>query len=521
MANNRTKNTLMNTSFAVISRIVSMVMGFILKTVFIRTLGKAYTGISGLFSDILVMLSLAELGIGSAISFSLYKPLAETNYQKVAQLMNFFKVAYRIIALIVLTVGLALLPLLSVIVKDVPEIVEDIRLIYILYVINSAVSYLLVYKNTLLIADQKQYIVSTTQMVFTIIKVVIEVVLLLCFKQFLIYLILEILLTLGQNITINILAAKRYRELKPYEKEKLSKEERKKIFKDIWALMLYKVSNVVLTGTDSTIVSSALGTGQVGVLGNYKTIQGYVTSMVAQFYNSVNPSLGNLAATESKEVQYNFFKKLNFATFWIACFCSVCFFTLFNPFIEIWLGDNSWLLPLTTVAVFVLDYFLSAISGPIGAFRIANGLFVQTKYQSIIMAGLNLAISILLVKPLGILGVLIGTVVSRLLTHVWYEPLVIYKNVFGKSVWLYYGKLLLQATITVLGCFAIWGIMQLLPTMNIWMEFAVRVELCIIIPNFMIILIFYRTQEFKQCIAFAKNLFVKLILKIFKRRKNG
>ena len=137
------------------------------------------------------------------------------------------------------------------------------------------------------------------------------------------------------------------------------------------------------------------------------------------------------------------------------------------------------------------------------------------------MAGLNLAISILLVKPLGILGVLIGTVVSRLLTHVWYEPLVIYKNVFGESVWLYYGKLFLQATITVLGCLAIWGIMQLLPTMNIWMEFAVRVGLCIIIPNFMIILIFYRTQEFKQCIAFAKNLFVKLILKIFKRRKNG
>lgn len=196
MSQSRTKSTLVNTSFAILSRIVSMTFGFVQKTIFIRTLGISYAGVSGLFTDILTVLSLAELGIGSAIAYSLYKPIAENDYKHIAQLMNFFKKAYRYIAALVFIVGVCLIPLIPYIVKDVPDITENIQLIFFLYICNTTVTYLLVYKNTLLIADQKQYIVSNIQMIFTMASIVAQCVTLLIFKNFLVYLVLQIIFSL-------------------------------------------------------------------------------------------------------------------------------------------------------------------------------------------------------------------------------------------------------------------------------------------------------------------------------------
>ncbi len=516
MQNNRTKNTLINTSFAILSRFVSMIFGFIQKTIFIRVLGITYAGVSGLFTDILTVLSLAELGIGSAIAYSLYKPIAENDYKQIAKLMNFFKKAYFFIAVIIIFLGICLLPFITLIIKDVPDISESIHLIFILYILNTATTYLLVYKNTLLVAAQKQYIVTNIQMFFTVITVLIQCVILLIFKKFLLYLIIQIICSLLQNITINYCATKQYPELKLYSNEKISKADRNRLFKDVKALMMYKIANVITTGTDSTIISSSLGTSQVGIMGNYRTIRGYVTSTVAQFYNSINPSLGNLAATEAKEQQYFIFKKLNFGTFWITSFCSVCFFILFNPFIKLWLGNDKWLLPLYVVGVYVMEYFFSSMIGPVGAFRIANGLFVQTKYLALIQAVLNLIISILLVKPFGILGVLLGTLLSCLLTQMWYEPLVLYKEVFKKSVIKYYLTLILYFSIMIISCLIVSIIVQFISVDNFGIDLFERVLLCIFVPNGLIILLFKNTNEFKECGILLKKICKGIIHKFNK-----
>ncbi len=488
-----------------------MMFGFVQKTIFIRSLGMSYTGVSGLFTDILTVLSLAELGIGSAIAYSLYKPIAENDYKRIAQLMSFFKKAYTIIAATIFAIGVCLVPFINHIVTDVPDITESIELIFLLYITNTAVTYLLVYKNTLLVAAQKQYVVSNIQMMFTAISIMAQCVTLLIFKQFLLYLILQIVFSLFQNITINLVATKQYPQLKEFAREKISKEDRKRLFRDVKALMLYKIANVITTGTDSTIISSSLGTSQVGILGNYRTIRGYVTSMTAQFYNSINPSLGNLAATEGIERQYSIFKKLNFGTFWIACFCATCFFCLFNPFIRIWLGNDEWLLPIWTVGVYVLEYFFATMIGPIGAFRNANGLFVQTKYLALIQAILNLIISILLVKPLGILGVLIGTVLACVLTQMWYEPKVLYKEVFHRSVFRYYAQLGVYLIITVACCVIVNGIVFCLPTMGVLAELCVRAILCIVTTNGIIFLIYHRTTEYKECILLLSRIVKKVL----------
>jgi len=478
----------------------------------------SYTGVSGLFTDILMVLSLAELGIGSAIAYSLYKPIAENDYKRIAQLMNFFKKAYHFIAAIIFAVGLCLVPLLKYIVKDVPDITESIQLIFMLYIINTAVTYLLVYKNTLLVAAQKQYIVSNVQMIYMIVSITVQCVTLIIFKQFLLYLVLQIIFSLLQNLTINQIATKRYPQLKEYSKERISKEDRKKLFTDVRALMMYKIASVITTGTDSTVISAGIGTGQVGILGNYRALRGYATTMMAQFYNSINPSLGNLAATEGKERQYQIFKKLNFGTFWEACFCATCFFTLFNPFIRIWLGSEKWILSIGIVAVYVSEYFFTEMVYPVGAVRLANGLFVQTKYVALIKAILNLVISIALVKPLGILGVILGTLLSMLLTQSWYEPIVIYKHVFKRSVIPYYIRLLFFYGITC-GCCALIAIaMAALPDFGVIPDFLIRLVLCIIVPNLIITVLFSRTEEYKECLALISKILRSTVGKIFKKK---
>ncbi len=499
MQQSRTKSTIVNTSFSILSRIVSMLLGFVQKTIFIRTLGISYTGISGLFTDILLVLSLAELGIGSAIAYSLYKPLAESNYKRIAQLMNFFRKAYQLIAAIVIIVGLCLTPFIRYIVKDLPNVTENLQLIFLLYIINTAVTYLLVYKNTLLIAAQKQYIVSNIQMLFNAISILVQCVILLVFKNFILYLIIQILFSLFQNLTINFVATRKYPELKKYKGEGITKEDRKTLFRDVRALMVYKVANTITTSTDSTIISSSLGTTQVGILGNYRTIRGYATSIIAQFYNAINPSLGNLAAVDGRERQYEIFNKLDFGTFWLTCFCTTSFWALFNPFIEIWLGKEEWLLPSVTVAIYVAEFFLSNMLHSVGAFRIANGLFVQTKYLTLIRAILNLLISILLVKSMGILGVLLGTVLSCLVTQLWYEPMVLYKNVFHKNVWSYYLRFGLYSIITVGCCALVSGMMRFFPNVNAWVEIFIRLGLCVLIVNCVIFIIFFKNKEYKEC----------------------
>ncbi len=519
MARSRTSYTLINSSVAILSRFVSMGLGFVQRTIFIRTLGASYTGVSGLFTDILTVLSLAELGIGSAIAYSLYKPIAENDSRKIAALMNFFKKAYTLIAGVVFVCGLCLLPFLDKIVTDVPDITESIQLIFILYVANSAVTYLLVYKNTLLVAAQKQYIVSNVQMLFAIVSIAVQCVTLILFKDFVLYLVLQILFSLAQNLTINIIATKQYPELKDYRSETISEAERKHLFRDVGALMLYKISNVVTTGTDSTIISASLGTTQVGILGNYRTIRGYVSSIIAQFYNSINPSLGNLAVTEGNERQYSFFKKLNFGTFWLSCFCSTCFFNLFNPFVKIWLGDSRWLLSTAVVGVYVSEFFFSTMIGPVGAVRSANGLFVQTKYLALIKALLNLGISIALVKPLGILGVLLGTIISFAVTQLWYEPLVIYKHVFKKNVFSYYLSITCYFAISVLCCGAVTLVMQFVRMDNLVIELLIRFALCMVIPNAVVVILYGRTAEFRECIGLVKKILSKFVHKSHKNQE--
>lgn len=505
MVESRTRNTLLNMVTGMMSKIISIILAFVVRTIFIKTLGIQYAGVSGVFTDILTILSFAELGIGSAIIYSLYKPIAVKDFNRISALMLFYKNIYRVISGVVFVLGMCLLPFLKFIITEVPDVSEDLRLIFILYIIKTSSSYLLIYKTTFLSAAQKDYVVAKYRIIISIVKVIIECVLLLVFYNFIIYLIFTIFAEIFQNYFIARKATKIFPNFKSKNVETLSKEDKRSIFKDVKAIFLYKVSGVVLTGTDSVVISSFLGTGLVGIVGNYNLITNQIYAFVMQIFTATSASVGNLAALESKESQYKVFRKLLFLCFWIYCFCATCLWTLLNPFILLWQGEER-LLSTLVVGLLVTEFFIKGMLSPISSFRTSNGLFIQGKYRPLIMATLNIVISVVLVQTIGLPGVIIGTIVSRAATQLWYDPYLIYKRVFDKPVKSYYFKYTSYIIVTAFCCIITNKLAGLIVMENAYVLFLLKMCICIIVPNTILLLLFGRKYEFKELLTLVKSL---------------
>ncbi|MBQ6430737.1 MAG: hypothetical protein IJJ99_02515 [Oscillospiraceae bacterium] len=503
-ANSRTKNTLLNTIGGFAVKIATILMAFITRTIFIKTLGIQYAGVSGVFTDILVVLSFAEMGIGAAIAYALYKPIADDDEAAIARFMNAYRKIYTAIAGVILGLGLCLIPLLGYIIKDVPDIIEDIRLIYILYVLNTASSYLLIYKTAFLTAAQKDYLVSKVKIVISLLKAAAECVCLLIFRNFIVYLIIGIAFQLLQNLIVARVAEREYPILKKKNRQPLEKKEKTKLIADIRALFLYKVSGTVLNGTDSLVISSFIGTPAVGVLGNYNLITNQIYSLVMQIFSATSASVGNLAATSSPEHQETVFNKMLFLCFWIYCFCATALWTLLTPFMLVWQGEE-YLFSGAMVALLITDFWMKGMLSPISQFRTSNGLFTQGKYRPLIMAIINIAVSIFLVKLIGITGVIIGTIVSRLTTQLWYDPYLIYKRVFRKSVLGYYLKYVVYIAVTVGCCLLSSFLLNCLPIENLYLKVLIGFGFALVIPNAAIVLLYFRTTEFRGIVKLVSN----------------
>ena len=503
----RTANTLINTSMGIIVRALSLIMSFGLRTVFIRTLGIQYTGVSSLFTDILTVLSLAELGIGSAITYALYRPLADQDERQIAVLMRFFKKAYRIVAAAIVCGGLCLIPFLDSIITDVPDISENTTVIYTLFLLNTAVSYLLIYKATLLTASQRRYIVSKVEIYVSVIKTAVQCILLFATHNYILYLAVTILATAMQNIIISKRVNREYPFLSRYH-ETIDRDESRTILKDVRALAMYQISGVVLNGTDSIIISAAINTVSVGLLSNYKLIVKSVDNIIRQFYVAVEPSIGNLAVNSDDEYQFHTFLTTQFVTFWISCFCSVSFITLCDPFVNLWLG-REYVVSRGIVFALVADFYVTMMVRAVASFRTSNGLFVQGKYRPVIMAFLNVVLSILLANTNGVFGVLIATVISRAATQVWYDPWLVYRRVFHKPVRHYIKLYTEYLAVTVACCVATYYLGQIIAPGDGYISLLIKIFLCIAIPNLTVCLLYRRIDEFKKVLKVAARILEK------------
>lgn len=434
MGNSRTENSVRNIFFNLLNRLIAILLAFISRSIFIRCLGVEYLGVQGLFSDILTMLSLADLGFNSAMTFSMYKPLAEHDTEKLAALTSFYKNIYRIIATIITTVGIALIPLLKYLVNT-EKAIPHLTLYYLLYLANTVASYIVVYKTAILTADQQDYIISMYTSVFNFACTVCSCIFLVFTKKFAVYLLIQVLFTYTRNFYLSHLAEKKY----PFitEKSTLEPNEKKNILRIIGAGFVYKLTGVVLSGTDNTLISIMIGTAMVGYYSNYILVSNQIIGFAGIIFGSLTASLGNLTVQASSSHQHHVFRTIQSISVIVSAFCSICMYMLQEDFIRVWLGKTFVLNHGVLIAI-VLNVYFSVALYPIRIYRDAIGLYRKTTPVMVMSAIENIVLSIIFGRAIGMAGILLATSVSKITTFFWYEPILIYKNQFHKSSCSYF-----------------------------------------------------------------------------------
>ena len=496
---NRTENAIKNISWGWISKIISLVLSFASRTVFIYFLGKTYLGVSGLYTEILNMLSFAELGFGTALTFAMYKPVADADEEKTLKLLSFYKKIYRIIALLVAGIGVLLIPVLQYIVKGADELtLFQLRLFFVIYLANTVVNYFVSYKYSYVNALQKNYIITNFDAIVNFFVVVLQMIAIAITKSFLAYLLVNFLVLIVSRIAISIYLNKKFPILKADNKLYLTKEEKAPIYKDVKGLVIHQFSSVAVHSTDNIIISSLSGLGvvAVGLISNYNMIINAVLGFVVIIFGSVTSSFGNLVASSTIENYEKAFKDMNFINFWIYGFCSIAFFVLIPPFITLWLGVD-FLIDEICFLLIIINCYLLGQSTIYNNARIAKGDFSKDKWISLAQAIVNLVISIIGAMLWGLLGVYIGTVVSRLVTVI-FKPMKTYRLMFEKNCVHYYKYLTIYFVITAIsGCLTYFVVGFILKNVTI-LSFMLATLVVAILPNIIFFLCFFKTKEFQS-----------------------
>ena len=509
----RTKKSIKNASFSFVCQGIQLIFQLITRVFFIRIIGREYLGLNGLFTDLLTALQLVELGIGPAIAYSLYKPLAEDDKEKIKTIMNLFRKAYRIIGVIVFCLGLIFLPFYPHFIKDVPNI-KNIDLIYMLFVFNTSISYFYSYYRTLLISDQKKYIDISIQTIITLIYSILQIFVLYITHNYIYYLLLQIIGTILINFIASRIAIKQYPYLKEKNIEKLDNNTSREIKKNIFSMVFHKVGSIVRDSTDNLLISKFIGLAITGIYSNYSMITKSLAIIVNQIFAAVVSSVGNLHATESINTQQNTFYRINYLNFWIATFCSCCFGGLINSFIII-IADESYLLGNIVTAIISLKFYLDVMRKTPWMFCEAAGIYWQGKTKPIWEVIVNLVLSIILVNYFGIIGIFLGTIITILIIDLTIEPYLAFKYVLKDKSSNYYKSYFYYLTIASIIYIINLKMCSIIRQTGILM-FVLKVIVSILTVSGTIILFTFRMKEFKYMLELVKKCKGKC-LEIFKK----
>ena len=489
----RVQNSKRNIIWGFIGRIGTLILPFVLRTVMVYTIGEAYLGLSSLFTSMLSMLSLAELGLGSAMVFYMYKPVAEEKLDEICALLKLYRNLYRIIGTIVLVIGLCFIPFLDKLISgSYPENINLVAL-YVIYLVDTVVSYgLFSYRQSLLIVYQRSDVLYKIQLLTNTGLYMFQILVLLLFKNYYVFIIFKPIFTLLNNIFILYTTRKLYPE---YEcKGSVSKEKIKEIYNKVKALAGHKIGTTVITSADSRRRSAVLGLTMVARYGNYYTIISAVISVMGMVINSILAGVGNGLVVGSIEENYKLFNNLNYGIMWIVSWCSICFMCLFQPFMKIWVGENM-LLPMSSVVLFVLYYYSWQCRVCVLLFKDAAGQWNADFWKPYVSAGLNMILNILLVKTIGFNGVLISTIITMIFVNIPWETHVLFKNVFKRSEKEYYIRQLSFAIkVIFVGSFT-YFICQRITCYGI-KGFLVKCIMVTIIPNFIFVILALKQSEF-------------------------
>lgn len=493
----RTKNAGKNITSAFLNKIAILILTFVSRKVFIQFIGIEYLGINSLFANILTLLSIADLGIGTAMNVRLYKPIAENDKEKISAILNYFKVVYYVIAAVVLTIGLALIPVLPYIVnmdKDIPHL----YLFYVILVLKNVFSYLFVYKGSILKADQKTYVVNMVDIFITVLTIAAQIVVIVTLKNYLLYLLIGVLSIIIHNVVVSLTADKYYSFIKNSH-SKLSKEEQKEIFSDVSSAFVYKVSKAIINGTDNILISILIGTVTVGIYTNYHTITSNIDAFIVLAFSALTAGVGNLIAKECEDKRFSVFKIVRMICFWLCTYCSISLLFLTQDFIALYFGSELLLDNLTLISI-VLAFYVSTCMKPILTYREGSGMYKKIKWVMLISAVLNIILSIVLGKLIGLSGIFFATSISKLLTYFWVEPIMLYRTTFKKSVGEYFVSQLLNVLLFAISFGLCFIPIFFIKTISILTWF-LKAGICLIIVNTVYFLVYFKTPEFKDTLS--------------------
>lgn len=501
----RSRNAIRNATVGVVSKIVSIVCPFVVRTVFIKQLGVQYLGMNSLFSSILMVLNLTEMGFSSAIVFSMYKPIAQDDQLSINALLYFYKRVYRWIGTIILAVGLCLIPFLPKLIHGTYPSDINLVFVYLVYLVNTVLSYFLfAYLGSLISAHQREDVISRINIWINLVMYGLQIVVLLTVKQYYAYLLIMPLFTVVNNIRTAVIARKMFPEYHP--EGRITQQQRKDIQEKVSGLVISKVCMVTRNSFDSIFISMFLGLTETAMYNNYYFIMNSIVSVMGVLINSILAGVGNSVSMESVEKNYQDMNRMNFVYLWVSGWFTACLFCLYQPFMKLWVGEEL-MFPLHIVILICLYFYALKIGDVRSAYVQAAGLWWHNRYRSIAEAVANLTLNYFLGKHFGVSGIIAATLISLLVINFGYGSHIIFRFYFKEQkVSEYFLFNLLYAFVTIVVCtitFFLCSAIHLEGFLGLFTKAAV----CAVLPNVLYFLLYMKTPMFQKSMPWFLNKF--------------
>ena len=499
----RTKNASRNVLFGVIMKVYQIAVPFVMRTALIYFLGMQYLGLNGLFTSVLQVLNLAELGVGSAMVYSMYKPIAEDDHDRICALMKLYRLYYRIIGIVIGCIGLSITPFIDRLVKgDVPPEI-NIYVLYLMHLATTVLTYwLFAYKNSLLSAHQRNDIKSKVVIIIDTIKYALQMCVLIFLKNYYIYILVALVTQAVDNIVVAIIANRLYPNYKP--RGSLAPSEIKQINGRVRDLFTAKFGSVIFKSADTIVISSFLGLTILAVFQNYYYIMNSIYGIMGIVFSSVLAGIGNSLISESVEKNYVDLKKFTFIVCWVLCFCCCCFLCLYQPFMQLWVGIK-YMLSYQYVILFVVYFYVCELAMVWATIKDAAGLWHSDRFRPLIGATANLIMNIILVNVIGLAGVLLSTILSYIFISMPWLLHNIFTLLYKRSCKEYLKKLSLYCLCTALSC-VICAFLCSRFSLSPMLSLVVNAVICMVIPNAVQYIILRNTEEFSATLLLAKKI---------------
>lgn len=498
----RSKNAARNIVFGVILKTYKLAIPFVMRTLMIYTLGMQYLGLNSLFTSVLSVLNLAELGIGSAMVFSMYKPISEDDSGTICALMRLYKIYYRVIGLVILVIGCAITPLIPKLISG--TVPKDMN-VYVLYLMNLAATvltyWLFAYKNSLLTAHQRSDINSKIQLATVTAQYAIQAIVLLATKNYYLYIIVMLATNAATNIITAVIVDRLYPQYKA--KGKLSKEKVAIINRRVRDLFTSKVGAVIVDSVDTIVISAFLGLTVLAIYQNYFYILTSISGFVSIIFSSCTAGIGNSIITESEEKNYNDLKKFTLIISWLSGFCVCCLATLYQPFMELWTGKDN-MLSYGYVIAFCVYFFVKEINALLNTYKDSAGIWHQDRFRPLATAGANLIMNLIMVQFWGLYGIILSTILSTLIVGMPWIFHNLFTTIFHKGLKKYLLKLAYYVIVVCLIC-TLCIICCRFEFSSLILTIAVRLVVTAVLSNTLFFAAFFKTAEFKQAVTLVNR----------------